>query len=116
MLGTVTLLYKKGDPKDVKNYRPITLLNTTAKLLTRILNNRLKTVMENLITPVQTGISGRYIGETIRTMADLLCHAKVTSTPLGALLLDQEKAFDKVSHRFLQRVLEKMGFGSNFRK
>jgi len=41
---------------------------------------------------VQTGISGRYIGETIRTMADLLCHAKVTSTPLGALLLDQEKA------------------------
>ena len=72
--------------------------------------------MENLITPVQTGISGRYIGETIRTMADLLCHAKVTSTPLGALLLDQEKAFDKVSHQFLQRVLEKMGFGSNFRK
>ena len=63
-----------------------------------------------------TGLPGRYIGETIRTMADLLTHAKSTNTPLAALLLDQEKAFDKVSHSFLQQVLATFGFGEGFRR
>ena len=114
--GVVSLLFKKGDPADVRNYRPITLLNTITKLLTRVLNNRLKTVVDGLICREQTGLPGRYIGETIRTMADLLTHAKKTSTPLAALLIDQEKAFDKVSHHFLQKVLETLGFGPGLRR
>ena len=113
--GVVTLLYKKGDPREIKNYRPITLLNTVLKVLTRTLNNRLKRVMGDLISPAQTGMAGRYIGETTRTMADLLSHARSNQTPLGLLLLDQEKAFDKVSHSFLQAVLLALGFGPSFR-
>lgn len=114
--GTITLLFKKGDPTCIKNYRPITLLNTTLKILTKVLNNRLKGVIGDLITPVQTGISGRYIGETVRTMSDLLAYAKANKTPLALLLLDQEKAFDKVSHTFLQKVLQTMGFGPVYRR
>ena len=114
--GLVTLLFKKGDPLDVRNYRPITLLNSVLKILTKALNNRLKTVMDELITPTQTGMSGRYIGETIRTMADILTHSRSTNSPLALLLLDQEKAFDKVSHQFLGAALVKFGFGPGFRQ
>ena len=113
--GIVTLLFKKGDPRDIRNYRPITLLNTVLKILTRTLNNRLKRVMGDLISPAQTGMAGRFIGETTRTMADLLTHARTNQAPLGLLLLDQERAFDKVSHSFLQAVLLAFGFGPSFR-
>ena len=47
-------------------------------------------------------------------MCDLIEHSRTTKTPLGILLLDQEKAFDKVSQDFLWKVMEKMGFQETF--
>ena len=40
--GDIALLYKKGDARDPRNYRPITLLQTDYKILARVLANRLK--------------------------------------------------------------------------
>jgi len=100
--GIITLLFKKGDPMEIKNYRPITLLNTLAKLLSKILTARLKRVMGALVSPSQTAVAGRYIGTNLRTMADLLTFTKKTDAPLGLLLLDQEKAFDKVDWEFMR--------------
>ena len=42
--GIVKLLYKKGDPRDVRNYRPLTMLNTDYKVLTSTLNRRIARV------------------------------------------------------------------------
>jgi len=43
--GDITLLFKKKDREDVRNYRPLTMLNTDYKIYTKILANRLKTVV-----------------------------------------------------------------------
>ena len=55
-VGVVTLLEKKGkDRIDIANWRPITLLNTDYKLLTKLLGERLKIVLSSLIHPNQNG-------------------------------------------------------------
>ena len=113
-MGIITLLYKKDDPFNIKNYRPITLTNSVYKILSRILCNRLKSVLDNIVGPTQTCIPGRYIGSNIRTLLDVIDHSKVTKSPLGILLLDQEKAFDKVSMKFLFIVMKKLGFNDTF--
>lgn len=44
------LLYKKGDPADMKNYRPLSLANSDYKLFTRNINSRVMEVSANLIS------------------------------------------------------------------
>jgi len=114
--GVVTLLYKKGPPENIKNYRPISLLTSVYKILTKILTNRVKMVMGNLISPAQMAAPQRYIATNIRTMSEALNYIKKNDLSGGALLLDQEKAFDKVDWHFMTEILRKMGFGHNFLK
>ena len=59
----ITLLYKKRDRLDPKNWHPISLLNSDYKILVRILAGRLSKVLQLLIHPDQScGVQGRYIG------------------------------------------------------
>ena len=53
--GVLSLLYKKGDPENIENWRPITLLNTDYKILTRILARRLQKVIFKIIETDQQG-------------------------------------------------------------
>ena len=62
MLGEIILLYKKKDPRDVRNYMPITLLNIDYKILAEILVSRLKKVIDTVNSEEQTGfVPGRVI-------------------------------------------------------
>ena len=79
--------------------------------------NRLKGVLDKLISRTQTGfISGRYIGENIRLIYDLLHYTDKENIPSLIMLVDFEKAFDSVSWTFLYQVLEFFNFGTNFKK
>ena len=63
LTGTIILLYKKKDRKDIRNYRPITLLNADYKILTKILASRLHSTLEHIIAQQQNGfVPGRDIG------------------------------------------------------
>ena len=53
--GDITLLYKKKDRTDVRNYRPLTMLNTDYKVYTKVLANRLKTVVHQFVSEAQKG-------------------------------------------------------------
>ena len=57
----------------IKNWRPITLLNTVYKITSRTIANRIKTVLNKLISNDQTGfIQGRFIGENTRLLYDTM--------------------------------------------
>lgn len=67
--GIITLLYKKGDRNNIKNYRPITLLNNDYKILGKIITNRMKEVAGDAIQSLQAyGIPGRDIADLIMTV------------------------------------------------
>ena len=115
--GLIKILYKdKGDPKDLQNYRPISLLNCDLKILTKTLANRLKTVLPTIIHKTQTAVDGRKIDYTIHMLRDLIQLAENENLAAGFVFLDQEKAFDRVDHDFLFAVMKKFKFGNIFIK
>ena len=72
-MSVTTLIYKdKGDRDNLNNYRPISLINTDVKIITKALANRLKYVLPSIIHPSQTAIHDRRIDYTIHMMRDLI--------------------------------------------
>lgn len=73
-LGIITCIPKEGKPKQyLKNWRPISLLNVVYKLASGCIAERLKKVLDKLISSDQTGfLKGRFIGENIRLVYDLM--------------------------------------------
>ena len=113
--GVISLLFKKGDRTKLKNWRPITLLNTDYKILTKALANRLQQTLPLLIHTDQTAcIPGRTINDNLRLIQDAIHYANETQTPLALISVDQLKAFDRVSHTYLFKVLRHFGFGPSF--
>ena len=117
-LSIITCLPKPGKDKlYMKNWRPISLLNIDYKILAGVMANRMKTVLDPLISNTQKGfISGRYIGECTRIVSDLLYHLKKTKKPGIILMIDFEKAFDSLEWTFLEKVLKHFNFGDNITK
>ena len=110
--ATLKLLYKKDDKHDLKNWRPISLLNSDYKLLATVLAARVKALLPSLIHQDQTcGIPGRTIFENLFRLRDLTHDATLNQSNLILINLDQEKAFDKVDHSFLLRTLHAMNVG-----
>ena len=115
-MSYISLICKDPQNPDVlKNYRPISLLNIDYKLLTKVLCNRLKLVMDKVVHSDQTcGVPGRSILDSCHLVRDIIDFANSRDIPSLFLSLDQEKAFDRVSHEFLFRVLEAFGLGEGF--
>ena len=114
--GHIKLIYKKGQRNRLQNWRPITLLNTDYKILSKLLANRLKRAMGLVIDEMQTcSIPQRSIHANCMVTRDVITYCKQNNISLGIVSLDQEKAFDRVDHGYLQTTLEAFHFGPNFR-
>ena len=69
----MSLIFKKNDRSNIKNYRPISLANIDYKILAFVLANRLQNVLSKLISHDQTGyVKGRFIGFNIRKTLDVI--------------------------------------------
>ena len=115
--GILSLIFKKGDKTLLENWRPISLLNTDYKILAHALANRLKKVISKLIHTDQSGyIKGRTISTNIRLIQDVIDFFEENETDGAIVFLDFKKAFDTVSHDFLNHTLTKFNFGASFKK
>ena len=111
--GIMTLLPKKDkDPLKIKNWRPISLLNTDYKILSKCIANHIKKILHNIIHYDQTGfLQGRYIGENIIKILALLDYCAQNEVNGYLITVDFEKAFDYLEHSHIHRCLKYFGFG-----
>jgi hypothetical protein len=76
--SVLALLFKKGDPLLLDNFRPISLLNVDLKILFHVLAQRLKKILSKLINEDQTGyIKNRFIGFNLRQIQDIIDYADI---------------------------------------
>ena len=108
---------KKKDIQYLKNWRPVSLLNVDYKIATKTIALRLEKVLPHLIHPTQAGyVKGRFIGESIRLILDIMEYTKQKDIPGVAVFLDFEKAFDSVEWNCIQKCLEMINFGPQLRQ
>ena len=109
--GLVKIIHKKGSKDRLEHYRPLSMLNGDYKILAKVLANRIKGVIGTVVGNTQAhSIPGRDIADTISSIRDVIAHMKGGNGGI-VVSLDLNKAFDRVDHRYLYRVLEKVGFG-----
>ena len=116
--GVISLIPKKDkNLLHLKNWRPLSLLNVDYNLLSKVLALRIQKYLPKLISSDQTGyVKGRYIGENIREISDIIHLTSLRDMPGLILLIDFEKAFDTLEWAFLDKALQSFNFGEVFRK
>ena len=108
--GYISLIYKKGPKNKIGNYRPILLLNTDFKIFTKILTQRIRQSLGDLVQKYQYARPGGQILATTTLLRDLYWEAKYNDWEGYFISLDFQKAFDSVDHNWLYKVLNTMQF------
>uniref|UniRef100_A0A670HL97 Reverse transcriptase domain-containing protein n=1 Tax=Podarcis muralis TaxID=64176 RepID=A0A670HL97_PODMU len=113
----ITLIPKTETEKtQLKNYRPISLLNVDYKIFADILAKRLKRVLMEKIHKDQAGfLPKRHLSDNVRNIIDILELLEVNiNTKAVLIFVDAEKAFDNISWSFMKKNLHGMGVGQGF--
>jgi hypothetical protein len=112
----ITMVPKREGANQVTDFRPISVVHSFAKLVTKVLANRLAKRLNGMVSPIQsTFIQVRFIQDNFMLVQQTsrLLHQQNLATLL--FKLDITKAFDSVSWPFLIEVMQQMGFGQLWR-
>ena len=111
-LGIITLIPKgEKDKMFLKNWRPLTLLNSLYKMVSGCIAERIKPHLNKIIHGDQKGfVAGRYIGEAVRTTYDIIQWAKENNKTGIILLIDFEKAYDSISFSYIRKCMTFFNF------
>ncbi|WVZ62595.1 hypothetical protein U9M48_012329 [Paspalum notatum var. saurae] len=108
----ITLLPKKKDALQVKDYQPISLIHIVAKLVTKVMANRLAPLLPSMVASNQNAfVRGRNIHDNFLFVQQMVKSLQGKKELHILLKLDISKAFDSVSWSFLLEVLQHLGFG-----
>ncbi|KAL3686920.1 hypothetical protein R1sor_013229 [Riccia sorocarpa] len=109
--AVIKLLPKNDQKHLLKNWRPLSLMGITYKILAKIMANRFKQLMPKLVDDLQTGfIKGRSIASNLLSLRLGADWAKISGQECMFLQLDFVKAYDRLDHGFLWQTLAAMGF------
>src|SRR5262249_7938811 len=118
MLSKLKIIFKKGDEQDIKNYRPLAMLNGSYKIIAKAIAIRVKKIITKIIPKEQTGfVNGRNIKDNIMNTLMLIEEANINKNIIGAIgFIDITKAFDTLSRNYLYKTIEKMQLGEYFKR
>ena len=102
----IILLYKKGNPKDIGNYRPISLLASIYKIFSSILLRRISKTIDDSQSSEQAGFrAGFSTTDHIQTLTQVIEKYKEFNRNLYVAFIDYSKAFDSISHSAIWNAL-----------
>lgn len=114
----IVLIPKIDEPTLMKHFRPISLCNVIYKTCSKVLVNRLKSLMPTCIAENQSAfVAGRLISDNVIIAHELFHYLKGSKNGPNkgvAIKLDMEKAYDRVEWHFLVDIMTKMGFASSW--
>ncbi|GAU31728.1 hypothetical protein TSUD_215290 [Trifolium subterraneum] len=114
----ICLIPKVDKPEFVSQFRPISLCNVSYKVLTKVIVNRLKPLIPNIISPYQTGfIPTRSIHENIVVAQEMVHSMSKMRGRNGyvAVKVDLAKAYDRIRWSFISAVLEEVNIPAGLR-
>jgi len=111
----LALIPKESNPISFSRFHPILLCNSSYKILTKIIANRIKPLLSSIISENQGGfMQHRNILDNIILVQEVM-HSRKEEGEVGMIIkLDMENAFGQVNHSFLFLLMEKLGFSNEF--
>ena len=108
--GLIIKLPKKGDLSNCNNWRGITLLSLTSKIMSRIIHKRLSNALDETLRTEQAGFrKGRSCSDHIFTLRQILEQSHEFNSPIYANFVDFRKAFDSIHRDSLYKILQHYG-------
>lgn len=114
---TIVLIPKVKHPQEMKQFRPISLCNVIYKVCSKVLANRLRPFLDDVVAEEQSAfVSGRLITDNVLVAYECTHYLqrKKGKTGACAIKIDMAKAYDRVEWEYLRRIMLKLGFNDTF--